>query len=300
MLGLKGIPDNSIDCIITSPPYWGLRDYKVEGQIGLEKTPEEYVAKLVEVFREVRRVLRPTGTLWLNLGDCYFGGQGRWCDSEQVGTKQATNVGSWGQLGKRPLLEHPILKPKDLCGIPWRIAFALQADGWWLRQDIIWSKPNPMPESVTDRCTKSHEYIFLMTKSSKYYFDNEAIKEDATSNDNIRPFGAIAPEGTLRGDTGNQYTANGKRNKRDVWMVNVQSNGGGVHFATFSEELITPCVLAGCPIGGVVMDCFMGTGVVGVVAKKNNCGFTGIELSEVFYNIAKRRIDATEWGLPYA
>jgi len=175
---LKTFPDEFIDCCVTSPPYWGLRDYGVSGQLGLEKTPEEYVAKMVEVFREVKRVLRDEGTLWLNLGDCYNGSGGAGGDYNKGGLKE-------GQP-KYPGRKIAGLKPKDLVGIPWRVAFALQADGWYLRSDIIWHKPNPMPESVTDRPTKSHEYIFLLSKSAKYYFDQEAVKEEATGYDGRR------------------------------------------------------------------------------------------------------------------
>jgi len=175
---LKTFPDENIDCVITSPPYWGLRDYGVVGQLGLEKTPEEYVAKMVEVFREVRRVLRDDGTLWLNLGDSYAGGGGYFPNAPSNQNGKSLSSKQDAGSGAKPHGIKPIgdIKPKDLVGIPWRVAFALQADGWWLRQDIIWHKPNPMPESVTDRCTKSHEYIFLMSKNAKYYFDNEAIK----------------------------------------------------------------------------------------------------------------------------
>ncbi len=180
ILGMKKLPDNSVDCCVTSPPYWGLRDYGVDGQLGLEKTPEEFVAKMVEVFREVKRVLMDTGTLWLNLGDSYSGSGKGISDITGDKHKQHTNKGS--RLNENLFRSNAGLKPKDLVGIPWMVAFALRADGWYLRQDIIWSKPNPMPESVTDRCTKSHEYIFLMSKSSKYYYDHTSIMKDVAGS----------------------------------------------------------------------------------------------------------------------
>jgi len=309
---LRGVDSESINCVVTSPPYWGLRNYQVDGQIGLEKTPEEYVGKLVEIFREVRRVLKPQGTLWLNLGDSYNGSQKGSGGIGELSTKQNSNKGANFAVGGIGIkVDVSDLKPKDLCGIPWRVALALQADGWWLRQDIIWAKPNPMPESVIDRCTKSHEYIFLLTKSAKYYYDHESIKEDSVdpeSHEGRRFRGRVAiydagaiPDG--RGNTihsgGNQILGKKyeKRNKRSVWTVNVQANGSDIHFATFSEDLIRPCLLAGCPAGGVVMDCFMGTGTVGVLAKKLRLSFVGIELNKAFFELSKQNIDQTECGL---
>jgi len=303
---LKTLPDDSIDCCITSPPYWGLRNYQVDGQLGLEKTPEEYVAKMVAVFAEVRRVLKPEGTCWIVIGDSYAGG-GRGWESCKPGGKQLTNQGVIG-VAKSDI---PVgLKSKDLCGIPWRIAFALQADGWWLRQDIIWAKPNPMPESVTDRCTKSHEYIFLLTKSASYFYDNEAIKEDSVDEESyagrrFRGKVAVFASGCVPGSDGNTLLSGGnqilgkkyeKRNKRDVWTVSVETNNTG-HYATYPEELIRPCLLAGCPKGGVVLDPFLGSGTTGVVAKQLRLSFIGIELKEDYMKIARRRIDSTEWGM---
>lgn len=220
---LRTLPNNSIQCCVTSPPYWGLRDYGVEGQIGSEKTPEEFVARMVEVFREVRRVLRPDGTLWLNLGDTYAN-DGKWGGS--TGGKHVTQL--HGDSGVGRAKRDTGLKPKDLVGIPWRVAFALQADGWWLRQDVIWHRPNPMPSSVTDRCTTAHEYLFLLTKSDRYYFDTIAISESAV-------------------DTGT-------RNKRDVWTISTQSYKGA-HFATFPELLVEPCILAGTSERGCCYKC---------------------------------------------
>lgn len=243
LVTIKTFPDESVDCVITSPPYWGLRDYGVDNQIGLEKTPEEYVAKLVELFREVKRVLKKEGTLWLNLGDSYSTPKEGNTETEKNPTRVTDSF-------KKEL--PPGMKPKNLVGIPWRVAFALQADGWYLRQDIIWHKPNPMPESVTDRCTKSHEYVFLLTKSSKYYFDNEAIKEETLTQDNSdrnrdeTRLNNTPGRTRMAGLKTNNYE---KRNKRDVWTVNTMPYSEA-HFATFPEKLIEPMVLAGCPTGG--------------------------------------------------
>jgi DNA modification methylase len=252
MDGLAQIPDESVHCIVTSPPYWGLRDYGVQSQIGLEPTLNEYVEKLTRVFREVRRVLRKDGTLWLNLGDSYAGG-GRGGGSEDC--KQRTSVGSL--VARSPLSG---LKPKDLCGVPWRVAFALQADGWWLRQDIIWSKPNPMPESVTDRCTKAHEYLFLLAKSERYYFDAEAIAEASTTEDLRRPYGSPGTNALdPRNKQGNgflRHNAPLTRNKRSVWEIATQSFPEA-HFATFPPALIEPCIKAGTSEKGCCAKCGM-------------------------------------------
>jgi len=255
---LKTIPDQSINTCVTSPPYWGLRDYGIDGQVGIEETPEEYVAKMVEVFREVKRVLRNDGTLWLNLGDSYAGN-----------CSQASNNGRAGFGNPRERLVNRKgegLKPKDLVGIPWRVALALQADGWYLRSDIIWHKPNPIPESVKDRPTKAHEYIFLLSKSPRYYYDYEAIKEPVTSKQ--------------LGST---------RNRRSVWTVPTRPFPEA-HFATFPPELIEPCVLAGCPIGGVVLDPFVGSGTTLLVATRHHRRSIGIELNPEYIKIAERRL----------
>ena len=291
--GLKQLPDNSINCCVTSPPYWGLRDYGVEGQLGLEPTPEEYVAKMVEVFREVKRVLRDDGTLWLNLGDCYNGSGGAGGDYNKGGLKE-------GQP-KYPGRKVATLKPKDLVGIPWMVAFALRADGWYLRQDIIWHKPNCMPESVKDRCTKAHEYIFLLSKSKKYYYDNEAIKEpvkeisirraeygwdcDRPSTKNASMNG----EGIHTKKMGTRFVNPDGRNKRSVWTVTTKPFKGA-HFAVFPEDLIEPCILAGCPEGGIVLDPFMGSGTTAVVALKHNRNYIGIELNPEYIKIAEKRV----------
>lgn len=284
---LKSWPDEFVQCCVTSPPYWGLRDYGVEGQLGLEKTPEEYVAKMVEVFREIRRVLRPDGTVWINLGDSYSGsgGAGEW--SKRKAGKQEY-AGFQGNNPNRFPLQG--LKPKDLVGIPWRVAFALQADGWWLRSDIIWHKPNPMPESVTDRPTKSHEYIFLLSKSAKYYWDQEAVKEKA--------FGCRRgiPNKTLNnpdrmGDSGlkNGWSGSKNRNIRSVWTIATQPYPEA-HFATYPEKLVEPCVKSGCPEGGIVLDPFMGSGTTALVALKNNRKYIGIELSPQYIELANKRL----------
>jgi DNA modification methylase len=259
------MPDNSVDCVVTSPLYWGLRNYGVEGQLGLEKAPGEYVAKMVQVFREVRRVLKPEGTLWLNLGDSYMSGnRATW----RSGASQ--NKGRDIQNDMLRPAQPEGLKPKDLIGVPWRVAFALQADGWYLRQDIIWAKPNPMPESVTDRCTKSHEYIFLLTKSANYYFDAEAIKEKAVGGYNGSKFdtgktyqlqrSSHTPRihGNIPGrdDGGAACNNPGQnfRNRRSVWTVSTKPYSGA-HFATFPPDLIEPMILAGTSERGVCSEC---------------------------------------------
>ncbi|MBA4542032.1 site-specific DNA-methyltransferase [Thermoactinomyces daqus] len=287
---LRTFPEGIFNTCVTSPPYWGLRDYGVEGQIGLEKTPEEYVAKMVEVFREVRRVLRDDGTLWLNLGDSYAA-------NRPNGAVPPTNTrNKTGHYGKTIVPDG--LKPKDLVGIPWRVAFALQADGWWLRSDIIWAKPNAMPESVKDRPTKAHEYIFLLSKSPKYYYDADAIKEPlsaATVSDfkrrkNLNNKGT---HGGVRADLARSRAdyipKDGKRNKRTVWSVNTRAFKGA-HFAVFPPDLIEPCILAGSPEGGLVLDPFFGSGTTGLVARQNGRDFVGIELNPEYIEIARERL----------
>ena len=309
--GLRTLPDASVHCCVTSPPYWGLRDYGHDGQIGLEATPEAYVARMVEVFREVRRVLRDDGTCWVNLGDSYC----------QPGSSQsfrnATNENCNGcKDTKKPrcqIARNHGLKPKDLVGIPWRVAFALQADGWWLRQDIIWHKPNPMPESVRDRCTKAHEYVFLLTKSERYYYDAEAVSEAVAVSTTARisqpslplqagsdrvpgktngPMKEVGPRfgGNKFGDSddpkhatksGNVYQipdANGRRNRRSVWTVTTKPYSGA-HFATMPPDLVEPCILAGCPEGGTVLDPFAGSGTTLAVAAELGRSGIGCELN---------------------
>ena len=298
---MKTLEDKSVQTCITSPPYWGLRDYGVDGQMGLENTPEEYVAKMVEVFREVRRVLRDDGTLWLNLGDSYAANRGGSPMPAETlaggvsgrGDKVANRGRESGFTPNRDPASHG-LKHKDLIGIPWRVAFALQSDGWYLRQDIIWHKPNPMPESVTDRCTKAHEYIFLMSKSASYYYNNEAIKEPSANLGKT----AIKFGGNKYGDSddtkhasksGNEYTDTGTRNKRDVWTVPNRPFKES-HFATFPPQLIEPCVKAGSKAGDTILDPFSGAGTTGLVAFQHEREFIGIELNPEYAEIATRRI----------
>ena len=338
---LKTLPDESIHCVVTSPPYWGLRDYGVERQIGLEDTPFIFVRKITEVFREVRRVLRSDGTCWMNLGDTYATGAGKQGDHGiGEGNFQSYANDSRPYQGPNRL---PIegLKPKDLIGIPWRVAFALQEDGWYLRQDIIWSKPNPMPESVRDRCTKSHEYLFLLSKSRRYYYDHEAVREPmvcgftATGvgfghgyDDDQKPryhvpggwdqeagvhgrFNRNNPKGNRKtfrgggaytngqsyennGDTendsvGNMPNESGTRNKRSVWEIATYPCKAA-HFATFPLKLVEPCILAGCPEGGIVMDPFMGSGTVAIVALNHHRKYVGIELNPEYVKLAHDRI----------
>ena len=284
---LRTFASDSVQCVITSPPYWGLRDYGVEGQIGLEDTPQEFIAKLTEVFDEVLRVLRPDGTLWLNMGDSYArtGGTG--------GPGRTAIVGNTKGGKQRRNCEPPDgLKSKDLIGQPWRLAFALQAAGWYLRSDIIWHKPNPMPESVTDRPTKSHEYIFLMSKSERYFYGIKAIAEkcDKINSSSTRgrrnpPPGAATDSGFKSGGA-LRYTS---RNKRSVWRIPTQAFKGA-HFATFPEALVLPCILAGTKPGDLVLDPFAGAATVGLVALKTGRRFVGIELNPVYVEMAEKRI----------
>lgn len=331
--GLKSLPSNFVDCIVTCPPYFAQRDYDIDGQIGLEDTPEEYIQKMCEVFMEAYRVLKPEGTLWLNLGDGYWGGKGKSgvsC-SPQEQEKRFQNGNSinkaYHQIGGMNTTrsvdkKHPFLKAKDMIGMPWRIAFELQRLGWWLRQDIIWHKPNPMPESVKDRCTKSHEYIFLMTKSYNYYFDYESIMEDCSPNThlktkkhNVRP--GVDKKGGNQGNgimpqvgkkfLNDTYTkSNGsfinatmnpvlKRQKRSVWSV---ENKGikDAHFATFPTKLIKDCIKAGCPKDGIVLDMFGGSGTTALVSRKLDRNFILFELNPKYISIAEKRL-SQELGL---
>jgi DNA modification methylase len=261
---LREIPKGSVQTVVTSPPYWGLRDYGHDGQIGLEQTPEQYVAEMVEVFGEVRRVLADDGTLWLNLGDTYA-------------------------------------KDKQIAGIPWRVAFALQEDGWRLRQDIIWAKPNVMPESVTDRCTKAHEYIFLLTKQPKYYYNNAAIKEPIAESskarasygwDSDRPSTKNASSGgggIHVTEMGSRFVNPEGRNKRSWWTV-VPKPFRGAHFAVMPEALVEPCILAGSSAGNTVLDPFSGSGTVGVVALRHGRKYVGCELNPEYADLSRKRI----------
>ena len=276
--GLKTLPDNCIDCCVTSPPYWNLRDYGVNGQLGNEPSPKEYVSKMTEVFREVYRVLKQDGTLWINIGDTYNG------------TKLENTNAKWSYINsdswyKKQSNEY---KRKDLIGIPWMVAFALRDDvGFYLRQDIIWDKSgNCMPESVTDRCTKAHEYIFLFAKSEKYYFDYEAIQDMAKYAGDDRGSRGDKRRGTecnsVSGVTG-EY-----RNKRSVWHVNTKPDLNA-HFAVYPEELIRPCILAGCPKYGIVLDPFMGSGTTAAVALKLDRNYIGFELNPEYIKIIERK-----------
>jgi len=296
---LRKLPEESVNCCVTSPPYWGLRDYGVPGQLGLERTPEEYVAKMVEVFREVRRVLRTDGTLWLNLGDSYAGGADKTTGRADHGTSCPTTHlagNSKGAINPGPrttIQTETGLKPKDLVGIPWRVAFALQADGWYLRSDIIWAKPNPMPESVRDRCTKAHEYIFMLTKSARYWYDAEAVKEVGAEKPRKKEGGAgeSAVDRKSRGHD-NCMGTDGTRNRRSVWTIATRPYAEA-HFATFPPEIPELCIKAGCPKGGKVLDPFFGAGTTGLVAMRLGREFIGIELNQAYCEMAKKRIYGT-------
>jgi len=285
---LRELPDESVQCCVTSPPYLGLRDYENDGQLGLEKTPEEFVENLVAVFREVKRVLKKDGTLWLNIGDSYASNQSAGDRVSKYSPKQTTNAGKTG--GKQTVPKG--LKPKDLVGVPWRVAFALQADGWYLRQEIIWSKPNPMPESVTDRCTKSHESIFLLTKSPRYFFDHEAIKEKTLTRDNSdrdrdnTRLNNTPGRTRMAGLKTNDYE---KRNKRSVWEIATQPFSGA-HFAVFPQKLPELCIKAGSRLNDTILDPFFGSGTTGLVAKKAGRKYIGIELNPEYAELAEERL----------
>jgi DNA modification methylase len=306
---LASLPAGSVQTCVTSPPYFGLRDYGHEGQIGLEPTPDEFVASLVDVFRSVRRVLRDDGTVWLNLGDSYAGGGGgNYGDGKNVvsqGGQQVTNV-----RNRPEWLSNAGVKPKDLLGVPWMVAFALRADGWYLGGDIIWSKANPMPESVTDRPTKAHEYLFLLSKSARYFYDADAIRDDNAESaiarrglvlkpndrdeamvaESARANGGLHDHGRHAPRAESAYGVGG-RNKRSVWTVATQPYPGA-HFATFPPKLIEPCILAGSPEGGTVLDPFAGAGTTGMVALRHGRSFIGLELNEDYVRLARDRIIA--------
>jgi DNA modification methylase len=282
---LAELPAESVQCVVTSPPYWGLRDYGTDGQLGLEETPDAYVATMVEVFRAVRRVLRKDGTVWLNLGDSYVGTghKGKYTDPKH----------REGRNGQVVAINNTVdgLKSKDLVGIPWRVALALQADGWYLRSDIIWSKPNPMPEPVQDRPTKAHEYIFLLTKSPKYYYDADAIREDSK----WERWGAQTIGKQYRGinpidmDTLDDRREQG-RNKRSVWEITTQPYPEA-HFATFPEALVTPCIMAGTKEQDTVLDPFAGSGTVMQVAQQLGRKSIGVELNDEYIDLAAKRLE---------
>ncbi|AGH31797.1 DNA methyltransferase [Salicola phage CGphi29] len=290
---MDGMDDKSVNCCVTSPPYFGLRDYGQYGQLGLEASPDEFVEALVRVFREVRRVLRDDGTVWLNLGDSYASQGGNHSgrnDQKGVGANRVVKEGH-SDSGSRSAPNG--LKAKDLIGIPWRVAFALQADGWYLRQDIIWHKPNPMPESVRDRCTKAHEYIFLLSKSPKYYYDHEASKETANPKNHRKSAGIrrTAPGSARHGGPASGERNYTTRNRRSVWTVNSRPYKGA-HFATFPPDLIEPCILAGCPENGTVLDPFGGSGTTAGVAVANNRKAVICELSEDYAELIPDRVES--------
>lgn len=329
--GLQQLEGKSINCCITSPPYYGLRDYGVAGQIGLEETPEIFIQKLVDGFREVRRVLRDDGTLWVNIGDSYThtttNTQSFRRDKQGYGGGIDRSKRNSKRRGGGNIPRTGDLKTKDLIGIPWMLAFALRADGWYLRQDIIWHKPNPMPESVTDRCTKSHEYIFLFSKSPRYYYDADSIREDRTSDEDSKTFrgGSYVNGNTDNSTLGKRTVVGNKRvkipngwdisngshgsihkdgrseseyqeadakpgrNKRSVWTVATQPFPES-HFATFPEKLVVDMIKAGCPEDGIVLDPFFGAGTTGLVARKLNRHFIGIELNQNYIIIATKRL----------
>lgn len=273
--GLRSLPDSSISMCVTSPPYYGLRDYGSDQQIGTEETPAAYIERLVGVFREVRRVLREDGTLWVNIADCYAG----------------SGKAVWDGI-----------KPKDMIGIPWMLAFALRADGWYLRSDIIWNKINCLPESVRDRPTKSYEHIFLLSRSPRYFFDADAIKEPITEESRKRyqrgrsegsKYGVFSGDQSINGsDYGERMRGQKLRNKRDIWHISTNSYRMDGHFAMFPEKLVEPCILAGSQEGGIVLDPFFGSGTTGAVAKRLGRRFIGIDLNPDYCRMAQQRIDA--------
>ena len=287
---LKQFDEQARTCV-TSPPYYGLRNYgNEENQIGQENTPEEFIDQLVSVFKEVRNVLTDDGTLWINLGDSYYNyrpGKGQSYPKQSV---SKTNQDLPTQCNKRGnKLEG--LKEKDLIGIPWMFAFAMRSDGWYLRQDIIWHKPNPMPESVKDRCTKSHEYIFLLSKNKKYYYDNEAIKEPVKQDwgTRNRTNGKYHNSGSGLSPHSGLTKSYDRKNKRDVWSITNKPYKGS-HFAVFPPDLITPCILAGSEKGDIVLDPFMGSGTTAMVAKQLGRDYIGCELHEEYSNLIDQRV----------
>ena len=341
---LATLPAESVQTCITSPPYWGLRDYgtaaweggdpvcshrvpatgstqnkgnnnregtpfatvcgkcgatRIDNQLGLEATPEAYVASMVAVFREVRRVLRDDGTLWLNLGDSYYSSTATQGRNETKATGLA-NGWTGEKVGASSFVRRiPWLKPKDLVGIPWRVAFALQADGWYLRQDIIWHKPNPMPESVRDRCTKAHEYVFLLTKSERYFYDAEAVSEDGAwcgKQLGIVRGKKVRAESIGKKPSGNEKPgadalAPDRRNRRSVWTITTKPFSGA-HFAVMPPDLVEPCIKAGCPEGGTVLDPFSGAATVGLVANQQGCRYVGVELNQEYCAMSVRRMES--------
>jgi DNA modification methylase len=318
---LARLPEGCIQTCVTSPPYWGLRDYGVEGQLGLERTPEEYVAAMVEVFRGVRRALRDDGTLWLNLGDSYASNAGGYDESGSAGASGVVSKKTRSAVLKGRSRTPPSgLKPKDLVGIPWMVAFALRADGWYLRSEIIWAKPNPMPESVTDRPTKSHEHLFLLAKSQRYRYDADSIREphsswsgeirdgyrggkgDERRDAPVAVVGGVLPSGRKEAHaTGTRSGANLSsayaggppgnplgRNKRDVWTIATEPFDGA-HFAVMPPSLVEPCILAGSRVGDLVLDPFFGSGTTGMVAEKHGRRWIGFDLNPAYEKLQRER-----------
>lgn len=283
----RGLPSGSVDCVVTSPPYYGLRDYGNDGQYGLEKSPAAYVETLCSLFNELRRVLSGEGTLWLNIGDSYSSGKG---GKQGVSGQRADRTYTAARLGAKTELA-----PKNLLGIPWRVAFALQDDGWTLRNDIIWSKPNPMPESVKDRLARSHEHVFLFSKQQKYYFDAEAIAEPLAESSVGRLSQNVAAQtGSSRANGGAKTNGNiraagsltkGTRNRRDVWEISTQPFSEA-HFATMPPELARLCITAGCIPGGTVLDPFSGSGTTGMVAQDLGRRYIGIDISKEYLKLS--------------
>lgn len=294
LAGLKQLPDHFVQCCVTSPPYWSLRDYGIAGQLGAEDTPEEYVNNLIEILTEVRRVLKPDGTLWLNLGDAYWG-SGKAGNNPIYQTKH-TDFGKLvkdrSRFGKPATGWHPELKNKDMIGLPWMVAFALRRQGWYLRQDIIWHKPNPLPESVTDRCVKAHEYLFLLSSSKKYYFDHKAIQTPAkgkTEHDRIsRPAKKVFSSPLIHGfreERGPYRVAN----RRSVWSITTKAFKGA-HSAVFPPELPELCIRAGSREGDIILDPFMGSGTTAMIAARLGRRFIGYELNPEYIQIAQERL----------
>jgi site-specific DNA-methyltransferase (adenine-specific) len=307
---LRALPANSVNCAVTSPPYFGLRDYGMDGQIGLEETPDQFVARLVEVFREVRRVLTDDGTLWLNIGDSYASPGGKQSAQRGLATAGANSPAAMVRCLEERAQSYAArkstiagaVKHKDLIGIPWMLAFALRADGWYLRQDIIWHKPNPMPESVRDRCTKAHEYVFLLSKGPRYFYDNEAMKEPLAKSNAQRTTKHYNTKGRYGAGNGGNGGLDGlaarmrsgdvtTRNRRSVWTVTTKPYKGA-HFATYPPDLIEPCIAAGCPPGGVVLDPFGGAGTTGLVAGRLGRKALLCELNPEYAALAHDRIAA--------
>ena len=305
---LQQLPSESVQMCVTSPPYYGLRDYGVNGQIGIESSPSEYTEVLVAVFQEVRRILKPDGTLWLNIGDSYAGsGKGAWSKpiEKRPSSKQVYHCKSDDRNATMPKRWKNI-KAKDLLGIPWLLAFSLRDDGWYLRSDVIWQKPNCLPEAVKDRPTKSYEHLFLLAKQANYYYDRTAIMEPIAKSTFPRNKRAVA-ENKHTGDVPGQSIQtilqprssmgnSGMRNKRDVWNISTNGYRANGHYAVFPEKLVEPCILAGCPAGGVVLDPFFGSGTVGVVCRRLGRQYIGIELNHKYCVLAQARIDKVKEG----